>query len=88
MNLRRIRLAALVPMMLLASAPAAAATIQVIKSATCGCCSDNIQNNKFFGLVNAIFGYQVGPSCCRSMLEGVPAASCSSPALLQPGPLT
>ena len=26
---------------------------------TCGCCSDNIQNNKFFGLVNAIFGYQV-----------------------------
>ena len=26
---------------------------------TCGCCSDNITNNKFFGLVNAIFGYQV-----------------------------
>lgn len=26
---------------------------------TCGCCSDSIQDNKFFGLVNAIFGYQV-----------------------------
>jgi high-affinity iron transporter len=29
---------------------------------TCGCCSDNIQNNKFFGLVNAIFGYQCQPT--------------------------
>lgn len=29
---------------------------------TCGCCSDNITSNKFFGLVNAIFGYQCQPT--------------------------
>ena len=26
---------------------------------TCGCCSDDINSNRFFGLMNALFGYQV-----------------------------
>lgn len=38
---------------------------------TCGCCSDNITNNKFFGLVNAIFGYQV----CQIDLGKLPVPS-------------
>jgi hypothetical protein len=37
---------------------------------TCGCCNDNIQYNKFFGLVNAIFGYQVRSTADLVILEG------------------
>jgi hypothetical protein len=41
---RRLRTAFLAPALLLACSPAAAATIEVIKTATCGCCSKWVEH--------------------------------------------
>ena len=56
---------------------------------TCGCCSDNITSNKFFGLMNAIFGYQVRyppPPCCTPVFTLVqdwhPSGALGLPMLL------
>jgi len=47
---RRLRTAFLAPALLLACAPAAAATIEVIKTATCGCCSKWVEHLRKEGL--------------------------------------
>ena len=70
MNLRRIRLAALLPMMLLACAPAAAATIQVIKSATCGCCNAWVEHLRKEGLVVKVSNVDDPAAAARAL--GVP----------------
>ena len=46
---RLLRTAFLAPALLLACAPAAAATIEVIKTATCGCCSKWVEHLRKHG---------------------------------------
>lgn len=50
MNLRRKGWAALAPVMLFACAPAAASTIEVMKSASCGCCNEWVEHLRKEGL--------------------------------------
>lgn len=47
---RHLRTAFLAPALLLACSPAAAATIEVIKTATCGCCSKWVEHLRKNGL--------------------------------------